>query len=100
MLLLPIVLTNVLLSHSCPFQIVNVVDQITVRWNGISMAEVTITDPYLEKVCGLCGNANLQKGDDWTIGDSKLCMEQYPNEVPGQIVCISTTIIQKVYMFV
>ncbi|KAF7994405.1 hypothetical protein HCN44_003877 [Aphidius gifuensis] len=64
---------------------------IKILWDGISFIEVTAPTAYRGRLCGLCGNFNLQTKDDftsrrgqlltdanlfgksWTVGSKKMC---------------------------
>ncbi|XP_020711309.2 BMP-binding endothelial regulator protein [Athalia rosae] len=73
---------------------------IKVLWDGISFLEVSASTSYRGKLCGLCGNFNLQHKDDfktrngkllqdanqfgksWMVGAKKLCArsrKEYPS---------------------
>jgi hypothetical protein len=55
-----------------------------IEWNGLARVIVSVPDDVKEKMCGICGDANGDPSDDWTIGDSDMCMDSFPGS-PGQI---------------
>jgi fibrillin 1 len=55
-----------------------------VAWNGKGRVEVSTPDDLKENMCGICGNANGDPSDDWTIGNSEQCMTSFPGATPGQ----------------
>ncbi|ELU10327.1 hypothetical protein CAPTEDRAFT_158152 [Capitella teleta] len=56
---------------------------IQVIWDGNTRVQVNTPDNMKTKMCGLCGDANGNTDNDWTIGDSNLCMDAFPNAKAG-----------------
>ena len=58
-------------------------NNIEIFWDGNHRVEIKISELLQSKVCGLCGDFNGKKEDDWRIGQA--C----PNDLDvGQIVSI------------
>jgi len=66
------------------FQFVTVKDGLFVKYDGHSIIEVKILSTMLGQLCGICSDADGNGTNDWIIGPSALCMDKYPEAVPGQ----------------
>ena len=56
------------------FQVVSTSTGIKVFWDGSHRVEIKIPESLQSKVCGLCGDFNKVRNDDWRIGNS--CPEE------------------------
>lgn len=43
-----------------------------VKFDGNQRAEITLPSTYMSKVCGICGNYNGQKADDFLNPDGEM----------------------------
>lgn len=56
---------------------------IRLKWDGDAMVQIEVQEAMKGKVCGLCGNFDGDGSNDWTVGDSELCMEKFPDADAG-----------------
>ena len=55
-------------------QVVRLHNDIEIKWSTKSRKfSVDLPSSYQNKVCGLCGNFNGDKDDDWIMGDGTAC---------------------------
>ena len=74
---------DVFITKTTTMVIVSVSGSISVAWDGYTWVNVAAPDDLKEAMCGICGDANGDASNDWTIGDSDLCMDAFPSAVPG-----------------
>lgn len=55
-------------------------------WDGTSTVQVEVQDAMKDKVCGICGNFDGNADNDWTVGNTELCMTKFPDAQPGEVV--------------
>ncbi|KAM8804852.1 IgGFc-binding protein [Eudromia elegans] len=70
---LPVTLThNVSISISGKYVVVTTDFGLTVKFDGNHRAEITLPSTYMSKVCGICGNYNGHKEDDFLNPDGEM----------------------------
>ncbi|ELU10221.1 hypothetical protein CAPTEDRAFT_141748, partial [Capitella teleta] len=50
---------------------------VQVIWDGSHVVDVKIPDDMKTKMCGICGDANGDKANDWTIGESDFTLNEF-----------------------
>ena len=51
-----------------------------VKWSGDTKLEVLLVESMKGKVCGLCGNYDDKRGNDWRVGPAMTCLTK---DAPG-----------------
>lgn len=55
-------------------------------WDGKGHVSVSTPEEMRNKTCGICGNNNGDRLDDWIMGDSTVCSAYADVTVPGEHV--------------
>lgn len=71
--LLPVTLSQgVNISFSGQYVVVTTDFGLNVKFDGNHRAEITLPSPFMSKVCGICGNYNGHKADDFLNPDGEM----------------------------
>ncbi len=61
-------------------------------WNGRSTLKVRVPLSYQSELCGLCGDFDEIKANDWTLGPDGICVDQNSNAPGSQVGYIFSSI--------
>ena len=67
-------------------QYIRIKDSVEITYDGVSTVRVRIPEDLKSSLCGICGNANGNSNDDWVVGPSTLCMNNWPGATAGSLV--------------